>query len=602
MTRAEPVENWKPFPGTSLPAEYVSVAAEKAGLLPTPDASLRFGAPQINVTRSTGALRNHVCYTPLVRAIPLRAWLLAVVSGILQVLIFPSASLYGLCWIALAPLLVAIIAPTAARQIVLDSRGRSLTAISTWQGFLLGYACGVVWYAGNCFWVYHVMHVYGGLSAPIAAGVLLLFCLYLGLYHAVFGASLAYAVRHDGTPASRSRALLRALVLTPFLWVAVELARARITGFPWDLLGTAQVDNIPLTRLAVLTGVYGVSFVIALVNAGIVAAYFSAPSRRSQMISVVFAAALMLQLGTWARVRKLPANEHAVLVQQNIPLDLYWPQAFLQRTLADLTVISSFPQSAAEGSDFRLIVWPESPAPLFDNNPQVREALAQLARNQNANIVAGTVGTFEGQPQGPDEEVANRAVLIAPSGEWSARYDKVHLVPFGEYVPFKAIFVFADKLTREVGNFRPGTERTVFNAGGRKLAVFICYESVFPDEIRQFADRGAQVFINISNDGWFGHWGAPGQHLNMARMRAIENHRWLLRATNTGITTAIDPLGRVVAQAPRELRTALIAPYSFDSRTTFYTRHGDWFAYGCAIISLVLLFARFRFRAVVIRG
>jgi apolipoprotein N-acyltransferase len=537
-----------------------------------------------------------------VRALSLRGWLLAIASGILQALIFPSPSLYGLCWIALAPLLVAIIAPAATRQTVFDSRGRSIGAITTWQGFLLGYASGIVWYLGHCFWVYHVMHTYGGLAAPVAVGVLLLFCLYLGLYHGLFGALLAWTARHHGGPQSHSRAPMRALVLTPFLWVGVELARARITGFPWDLLGTAQVDNIPLTRLAVLTGAYGVSFVIAAVNAGVVAAYFSAPSRRSRMLSIAFAVALVLQLGTWVHPGKFPADERAVLVQQNISLDLFWTPEFLDRTLAELHAISTVPEAVPGTAGFRLIVWPESPAPFFDNNARVRESLAQLAHAQNAYIVAGTVGTFERQPQAPEkEELANRAVLIAPSGEWTARYDKVHLVPFGEYVPFKSIFVFAEKLTREVGNYRPGTERTVFTAGERKLAVFICYESTFPDEIRQFAMRGAQLFINISNDGWFGQWGAPGQHLNMARMRAIENHRWLLRATNTGVTAAIDPYGRVVAQAPRDLRTALVAPYNFESRTTFYTRHGDWFAYACAIISVVISVLRFPFRAVVIR-
>src|SRR5262249_36819057 len=135
-----------------------------------------------------------------------------------------------------------------------------------------------------------------------------------------------------------------------------------------------------------------------------------------------------------------------------------------------------------------------------------------------------------------------------------------------------------------------------------RLAVFICYESVFPDEIRQFAARGAQIFINISNDGWYGPWGAPGQHLNMARMRAIENRRWLLRATNSGITASIDPFGRVVAQPPRDAPPPLIAPYNFESRTPFYTRHGDWFAYACAIISVVLMLMRLRFRAVIIRN
>jgi len=178
----------------------------------------------------------------------------------------------------------------------------------------------------------------------------------------------------------------------------------------------------------------------------------------------------------------------------------------------------------------------------------------------------------------------NSAALIAPDGAWVARYDKIHLVPFGEYVP--GVFLFVHKITKEAGDFARGTERTVFN-GGYKLGVFICYESVFPDEVRIFVRNGAQLLANISNDGWFGPWGAPAQHLNMVRMRAIENQRWVLRATDTGITVSIDPYGRVVARAPLHVRTTLEAPFGLERDTTFYTRHGDWFAWGCAIISVL---------------
>ncbi len=190
--------------------------------------------------------------------------------------------------------------------------------------------------------------------------------------------------------------------------------------------------------------------------------------------------------------------------------------------------------------------------------------------------------------------------MIRPNGDFAARYDKVHLVPFGEYVPFKSLFWFAQSLTHEVSDFAAGAERTPFtlNDGefkGQKAGVFICYESIFPHEIRLFAANGAQLLINISNDGWFGESGAPGQHLNMARMRAIENHRWLLRSTNTGITASVDPYGRVVKIAPRNVRTTLLAPYAFIGETTFYTRHGDWFAFACAIISLLALITPWEF-------
>jgi apolipoprotein N-acyltransferase len=191
-------------------------------------------------------------------------------------------------------------------------------------------------------------------------------------------------------------------------------------------------------------------------------------------------------------------------------------------------------------------------------------------------------------------DLFNSAVLIAPDGKLAARYDKNHLVPFGEYIPFQEWFRFAKSLTHEVGNFKSGHERKVFNLGKNQAGTFICYESIFPDEVRRFADNGADVFINISDDGWYGDSGAPGQHLNMARMRAIENERWLLRSTNTGITAAIDPFGRVVVSAPRNVRAYMQAPFSYITEKTFYTEHGDWFPVGCVIISLLALIVRQR--------
>jgi apolipoprotein N-acyltransferase len=209
-------------------------------------------------------------------------------------------------------------------------------------------------------------------------------------------------------------------------------------------------------------------------------------------------------------------------------------------------------------------------------------------------VVSGSIGVEPATHRsGQSPLVFNSAALISPQGEWTARYDKVHLVPFGEYLPFPSLFSFAGGLTKEVGEFQHGESRAPLNAGDEKLGVFICYESVFPDEVRQFANNGAQVFVNISNDGWYGDSGAYAQHLNQTRMRAIENDRWLLSTTDTGVTASIDPMGRIVAQLPRKERAALTAPYALTSVTTFYTRYGDWFAYACAIIFLAALATRF---------
>jgi apolipoprotein N-acyltransferase len=217
-----------------------------------------------------------------------------------------------------------------------------------------------------------------------------------------------------------------------------------------------------------------------------------------------------------------------------------------------------------------------------------------MARETRSWVVTGAIGsTPAAENGGSASDVFNSAALVSPTGDWKARYDKVRLVPFGEYLPFPKLFAFAGGLTREVGEFKPGASRSPLDAGSLPLGIFICYESVFPDEVRQFANHGAQVFINLSNDGWYGDSGAYAQHLNQTRMRAIDNNRWILSATDTGVTAAIDPYGRTVARLPRKQRGALVAPYALTSVTTFYTRFGDWFAGLCAIISAGALLTRF---------
>jgi apolipoprotein N-acyltransferase len=526
-----------------------------------------------------------------VRQIHSSAWLLVILSAVLQVLVFPLPGIYVLSWFALTPLIVALLRARRAGELeVVDSV--RLQPAAPWHAFLLAYVCGILFYAGTCYWIYDTMRQYGGLSAPMAVLVLLLFCCYLGLYHGLFGLLLSLLVEGQ-------RDFRRALATAPFLWVAVELARTRVTGFPWNLLGIAQVDNVSLCRVAVWTGVYGISFEIALVNVALAAAFVVPRPKRGAMLAAALAAAAVLQAGKLIEAPAASADQAAPLVQQNIPVAAAWTPAYFLQTLNELTELTL---KSATGSPvkIKLIVWPESPAPFFTNDARFRATVSDLARATRTWIVVGTIGVGSvgsGSATLPaaNAPMFNSAALVSPDGAWTARYDKVHLVPFGEYLPFRNFLSFAGGLTKEVGEFQRGTLRRPLDAGGEKLGVFICYESVFPDEVRQFANNGAQVLVNISNDGWYGDSGAWAQHLNQTRMRAIENNRWLLSATDTGLTASIDPFGRVVAKLPRKERSALIAPYTPISVTTFYTRHGDWFAYACAIISLGVLLARFAF-------
>jgi apolipoprotein N-acyltransferase len=486
-----------------------------------------------------------------------QAVLLAVVSAVLQVLVFPSFSYAALAWICLAPLMY----PLCLREL----SGRA--------AFWIGYLCGILWYGGTCFWIFHTMHLYGGLPKSASVGIVVLFCLYLGLYHGLFALLLARVADRTSTRT--------ALLAAPFLWVAVELARYHVTGFPWDLLGTAAIDNLGIAPLARWTGVYGLSFVIAVVNAAFAWAWY-----RRTLVNLVGALLLagLLQTGTLYRPPASAATHAATLVQQNVPINPpdIWTADYFDRTIADLANMSHAPKDGAEP---KLIVWPESPSPFYVSDVKFRSWMSTLATNEKSYVIAGSLG------QGKSErELYNSAVFVDPRGEFVGRYDKNRLVPFGEYVPYKDLLFFAQKLTREVSAFSRGNHRNTFDLGVGKIGVFICYESIFPDEVRQFARNGATVFVNISNDGWYGPYGAPGQHLNMARMRAIEDDRWVLRATNTGITASIDPYGRVVARIERDVRATLDAPYAHVQRLTFYTRFGDWFAYLCAIISLVTIF------------
>jgi apolipoprotein N-acyltransferase len=471
------------------------------------------------------------------------------------------------------------------------------------------------------------MYLYGGLPKPVALGILLLFALYLGLYHALFAAVVA-ALRRSGL--SRNQLLL----LAPFAWVAVELARARITGFPWDLLGLTQIDNPLLARLAPITGAYGLSFAVALVNS-LWLVRLSVRERRYTRPALTLAGVLII-LGYPLALHLLPAPPQnpptatANLLQENLSVgaERSAPPETIQQLLNSFTYLSTHPSptflsgipempgtpevvllhksgARSEGEDQTatwqpqtdLIVWPEAPSGFFTSDPNFLSQMHALADRSHALLIIGSLGIDRNPVPDADRPYLefDSATFFRPNspgpGPFDARYDKIHLVPFGEYIPFKQLFSFAHKLTAGAGDMDPGTRRLVFrypsdNHDSHNYAAFVCYESIFGDEVRQFAKNGAEVLVNISDDGWYGDTGAAWQHLNMVRMRAIENHRWILRSTNTGVTAAIDPAGRVTVAAPRHVRTSLHAAFGYETDTTFYTAHGDLFAYGCALVML----------------
>jgi apolipoprotein N-acyltransferase len=333
--------------------------------------------------------------------------------------------------------------------------------------------------------------------------------------------------------------------------------------------------GIPM-RLAPYTGVYGLSFVFAMMSAALALAVLRRPRRQLLWLLPLPLLILLPRLPDFQ-----PGRETAVLVQPKIADTVQWTPQSLEKMERRLVYLSMSAASSDKGQAPQLLAWPEVPAPLYADDPAFLQMAADLARTTRAYFLAGVVAhRSDGAP-------LNSAVLVAPSGGVLGRYDKVHLVPFGEFVPWP--FGFANKISTEIGDFQPGDKVVVLPISGHRMGTFICYESVFPNFVRQFAANGAELLVNISNDSWFGKSAARLQHLKIVRMRAAENRRWVLRSTNDGITATIDPAGRLLGTMPNYVEGASRAGYSYVKETTFYTRHGDWFAIVCAISGIGIL-------------
>jgi apolipoprotein N-acyltransferase len=513
--------------------------------------------------------------------------LLGLISGALLDLPFPIAGPLPpwraiFAWVALVPLLYGLL----AEDNVNASRYLRRSALA-------GYACGVLWYVLNCYWIYDTMYLYGHVPAPGAAGIVLLYSLILGLYFGVFGFLVALTRKAFGS-------YTQALLLAPFYWVALELAASRITSVPWDQLGYSQVDNFLLMRLAPLTGVYGISFLLLAGNALLAAALLMRDaSKRLRMGALAVGLILLASLGAFFKPEAAATTDYAVMLQPNLDVgvDNNWAGAEWNENVSwileqsKLTCTPGFHGVPVRGATPQMlpctqnvpppgvVAWPEAPSPFVGNDPRFIDLLRTMTATAHAPVVVGHLGNDQ-------SGTYNSGVFVAPDGTTLGRYDKIHLVPFGEYIPYRDLLFFAHQLTQRLADLNRGTERKVFRTSGHAFGVFICYESIFADEIRRFALNGAQVFINISDDGWYGDTSAPWQHMNMTRLRAIENHRWILLDTNNGVTTAIDPQGRITVSAQRHVMTSLVARYGYNDDLTFYTRYGDVFAMLCGIITL----------------
>jgi apolipoprotein N-acyltransferase len=474
--------------------------------------------------------------------------LLSLASAALLILAFPRFDLAWLAPVALAPLLVAM-----AREPGVLRR------------FLLGWVAGVVYWFGVCCWIQFVLSVHGGMGETAGWAVFTLFALVKGLHLAVFASLAGYLVhRWYAVPAIAA------------LWVAVEATHGSL-GFAWLTLGNAGIGIEAPMRLAPITGVWGVSFVFAATGTALALAALKRP--RVELAWLLALPALYL-------LPKLPAaqrgHEAALLVQPNISETEQWTAESVAKSVNEQAMLSMRGALRQDAVPPAIVVWPEVPEPLYyEEDPNFRGAADTLAKAMRAHLLMGVVGhTPSGAP-------LNSAALISPRGGLVSRYDKVNLVPFGEFVPWP--FGFANKISTEVGDFAAGDRVVVSPVAGGKIGTFICYESVFPNFVRQFANEGAGVLFNISNDGWFGRSAARNQHLVIVRMRAAENRRWILRAANDGVTATIDSAGRVRSSLPLHQQATSYTGFDFVAERTLYTRFGDWFAWFCGLAALTCL-------------
>ena len=461
--------------------------------------------------------------------------------------------------------------------------------------FGCGFLHGLIFVLTSVPWIATVLSVHGGLSTAGGWGVLFLIAAAWGILTGMF----AWIVQRLS-----QRSILLACVGAPFVWVTFEFVRAHLPeiSFPWNLLGYPASANLALLQLTTVTGIYGLSFLVAAFSALLAWCDAAAQSRSARRLTILAAAVALILIVLLAGPRLVPvphASHCARSVQLNFPEVESYPNDWFQAHTADLDDVEHLSLAPSDRKpDF--LVWPEAPAPFSFEDPQFARRASMLAVRFQHPFLAGVI---EWRPLADSSEANarhvlvpyNSAVLVDTQGQDVFTYDKIHLVPFGEYEPFPLIHRVVTSVSSEVGGFRKGTKYAVGHLpGGTTFGIFICYEAIYAGEIRRFAANGAELYVNISNDGWFGRSAAAGQHLRMARVRAVENRRWMLRVTNNGFTVSVDPYGRIFSPLPPDVRAAADLPYDFRTDKTLYTRFGDWFAWLCVIVSAILLASTFK--------
>ncbi|MFH1626448.1 MAG: apolipoprotein N-acyltransferase [Pseudomonadota bacterium] len=494
--------------------------------------------------------------------------LLAVCSGLLLIIIFPKFNLEIVAWFALIPLFYAI-------------QGKKLH-----HSFYLGSITGFVSFLGLVYWVFVAVSRYGHLNYLISLFVLLLLVSYLSLFIGTF----AFLVRY-----LEDRSGLKEVTTAPFIWVSLEYTRSFLfTGFPWESLGYSQFLVLPLVQASDITGVYGLSFLIVLVNALLFNVFYTWFLRGEKRFPREVGFTLLLLVITFAyggwrlsTVREeiqASSTMKVAVIQGNIDQSQKWNPAFQDDTVRIYRDLSF--QAAQSGPV--LIVWPEAATPFyFQSDNKYREPIFEVPKKTGAYLLFGSPAYRQ---SGGKIEYFNTAFLISAHNNVLGRYDKVHLVPLGEYVPFGKYLYFIDKIVDGIGEFSSGKRIAPLEFPLGKFGVFICYEAIFPDLVRRFVKKEADFLVNLTNDAWFGETAAPYQHLSMVTFRAVENRVFIARAANTGISSIIDATGTIRSATRIFTREFLVDEVRLVKIQTFYTEYGDVFAKICMGITLIIIF------------
>jgi apolipoprotein N-acyltransferase len=448
----------------------------------------------------------------------------------------------------------------------------------------LGFVMGLVYFGGTLYWVVEVMHRYGELSWFLAAPIGLLLVSYLAIYCALWAVLLRSAVRRMG---------VGGVWLAPVFWVALEWVRASIGGgFPWALLGSSQASVLPIVQLASVTGVFGLSALVALVSTA--AAMFSVTGRRSHRVAVAGIAVLVVVVGVTGALRiaagrwtSSGAPIRVGLVQGSVEQDQKYDLRFRDAIMDRYLSLSR----QVVGAGATIVLWPEASTPFyFDVDAALAGPIRRLAQETHTPFIVGT-DAYEPPSKEHPERFFNAAVLVGSNGRSIQSYRKMHLVPFGEFVPFKSLLFFVGPLIQAVSDFSPGEEPVVFNADGRRVSVAICYEAIYPTVARAFVERGSQLLATITNDAWFGWSSAASQHFEQAGLRAVEEGRYVVRAANTGISGAIDPYGRVLARTGMFQPVAIAVDVRLINERTIYSRVGDVMAWAAVAATMLFVVA-----------